>query len=364
MNVYRRGRGKNMKRTKVLTALLTAAALMMGTCATAMAADAPTVDVKKKYSLLNEGTEAPAETFKFTVVKEKAENSSWTADEMPMLQHADGTEATPDNVTITYDGSDGKKAAFEGTEQTVHLKFPVDGNTKPGQYTYKITETAGSTAGTVYDNKTIHAKVTVLNGADGVYVDSVSYTVDGGKLGDGEGFVNQYQAAKELKIKKEVTGNLGDTNKYFEVKVTLRGEDGKTVPQTFTVTGGSNASNPATITTGTETTFLIKHGETLTIANVPYGVTYTVQEKSYTGTDEGGYDAAKYTLNNVDKGTTSISDELVDADTEEVRITNNKGTQIDTGVVLDNLPYVILLAVVIGAAMAWFFRRRTSMDGE
>ena len=352
-----------MKKTKLFAMMLMVFGLLFGLCETALADNTPTVDITKVYSLLNEGTTAPDETFSFQIEKFSVENSSWTMDQMPMLTYSDGTELLNGNsVTISYDSTNGT-ATVEGTSQTVNLTFPVTEDTKPGQYTYKITETAGSTPGVAYDDKTVYARVTVLNGDEGVYVDSVTYTVEGGKLGDGEGFSNVYQAAKELTIGKTVTGNLGDNSKYFAVNVTLTGEAGA-ASQTFTVTGGSYTDNPNEITTGTQTTFYLKDGETLHIENVPYGVAYTVAEQDYTSADEGGYDAAKYTLNGTSTGTTSITDENVDSDTEAVQITNNKGTQIDTGVILDSLPYIILLVIVIGAAVVWFLRRRMDTDRE
>ncbi len=348
-----------MKRKKSLAALLTTAALMVGTATMAMAAEGgatePTVDITKVYSLLNDGTSAPAETFSFTVEKEAVANSEWTLDDVPDLQW-NGTPVG--TVKIDYVANEAVTAP--GVTKTENLSFPVDDNTRVGEYTYKITETKGSTAGVIYDNKVIHAKVTVLNNDEGVYVASVTYSVDGGKLGSGEGFENEYQAAKELTIEKEVKGNLGDKNKYFTVTVTLTGEEGKDTPPTFTVTGGKYGTT--TITLNVPAEFEIKHGDTLHIENLPYGITYTVVEKDYTGTD--GYNAAQYTLNGSSQGTTSVANELVDTASESVVITNEKGTDIDTGVSLDNLPYIILIAVVIVAAVFMFLRRRTVADRD
>lgn len=348
-----------MKKRRLFAAILLASALLLGLCTAVSAQEAPTVDITKIYSLLNEGTTAPEETFTFQIAKYSVTDSSCTLAQMPMLKLGDKDAG---EVTIVYDQTEGKTATAAGASQKVPLTFPVTADTKPGLYIYKITETAGTTAGVVYDGKTVYANVLVLNGENGVYVDSVRYTVEGGKLGDGEGFSNSYQAVKELTVQKTVTGNLGDKSKYFAVDVTLSkaGE----AEQTFSVTGGSNQENPTEITAGTQTTFYLKDGETLRIANVPYGITYTVKEQDYTAADNGGYDAAKYTLNGTSQGTASIDKEEVDADTEAVQIINNKGTQIDTGVVLDNLPYILLLVIVIAAAAVWFLRRRMDTDRD
>ena len=47
-----------------------------------------------------------------------------------------------------------------------------------------------------------------------------------------------------------------------------------------------------------------------------------------------------------------------DADT--VTITNNKDTDIDTGIILDSLPYVLVVTVVLSAAVLMFVNKRRS----
>ena len=130
---------------------------------------------------------------------------------------------------------------------------------------------------------------------------------------------------------------MGDPDQYFEFKVTLTGENGKTYGTSYAVSGGSNASNPNNIKIGEETTLLLKHGDTLSIANLPYGVSYTVTE-----TTASGYETTK----TGDTGT-------IDAAEQTAAFTNNKEREIDMGVTTDNLPYVMLLGFVtlLGAAM-------------
>lgn len=84
----------------------------------------------------------------------------------------------------------------------------------------------------------------------------------------------------------------------------------------YAVTGGSNTANPSTIKVGEATTFLLKHGDTITIANLPYRVEYTVTEtaaEGYTTTSTGDY------------GT-------INAAEQTAAFTNNKAGSIDTGV--------------------------------
>lgn len=344
-----------MKRTKLWKAFLLTAALTLGACGAVSAEEAttPTVDITKVYSLLNSGTTAPAQTFTFSVEPYKCTNGDVTEENMPVLKYGE-SEVGSDGVSIVY-----QDAITEKKEQTVNLTFTCGAETRVGEYVYKITENAGSTAGIEYSGKVIYAKVTVVNGETQPKIQSITYTVEGDKLGDGEGFENQYQAA-DLKISKKVTGTLGDKSKYFEVEVTLNGEEGKEYEESFAVSGGSYTENPTSITLKQAETFYLKNDETITIKNLPYGVTYTVVEKDYTESD--GYDAAKYLVNDTSQGTTSVSGEAVDEASEKVDIINNKGGSIDTGVILDNIPYLILIAVVIAAAIFLVLRRRTNTD--
>ena len=143
-------------------------------------------------------------------------------------------------------------------------------------------------------------------------------------------------------MSKTVTGNLGDESKYFEFKVTLTGVEGKTYGTSYAVTGGTNTANPNAIKIGEETTFLLKHGETIHIANLPYGVSYTVTETAATG----------YTTTKIgDTGTINAADQTA-------AFTNNKTGEIDMGVTTENLPYVLLIGFVVLAGAALLLKRK------
>ena len=111
---------------------------------------------------------------------------------------------------------------------------------------------------------------------------------------------------------------------------------------TNAVTGGSNTENPKSIKIGEETTFLLKHGDTIHIANLPYGVTYTVTE-----TAAEGYTTEK----TGDHGTISAVDQTA-------AFTNTKNGEVDTGVVLNNMPYILVLAVLAAGVAVFIIRKR------
>ena len=81
-------------------------------------------------------------------------------------------------------------------------------------------------------------------------------------------------------------------------------------------------------------------------------MTYTVTESDYTA---DGYDAAAYEFGDDNK--------KIDSAEDKVTITNNKGTTVDTGVFLDSLPYIMLLAIVgVGATLFVSKKRRAFED--
>ena len=119
-----------------------------------------------------------------------------------------------------------------------------------------------------------------------------------------------------------------------------------TYPETFAVSGGSYAQNPKTIKLSEETTFMLKHGDTISIANLPYDVDYMVIE-----TAADGY-------------TTTSTNEIgrISAAEQTAAFTNVKNSAVDTGVMLDSLPYVLILAAVLGVAAAMVVRRRRGAE--
>ena len=287
--------------------------------------DMTSVTVTKVYKLVGEGT-SPAETF-------------------TLQQEGDGVvksgEATvaPDLGTITGATFNEGAASADGAEANITITLPT--YDKVGVYEYTLKEMAGTTAGVTYYGAPIRLVVTVINDETGNLRVAAVHTESEGTKSDE--FENTYSAGT-LNVTKTVTGNLGDKSQFFEFKVTLTGEEGKTYANSYTVSGGSYVSNPTSIAIGTETTFYLKHGETLSIANLPYGVSYTVTEmavEGYTTTKEG------------DSGS-------ITAATQTAAFTNERTTTVDTGITTDSLPYVLLLGIVALAGAVLFIKRRAN----
>ena len=298
-------------------------------------ADTGTIEIGKVVSITNGGTTCPNETFYFTVDKYNVSDSAIT---------------NPQDIpTIS-----GFSVDYRGVTSKATISIPdTSAFTTVGIYTYKVKETPGTTAGIDYSNEEMYLQVTVSNGEAGLTRDVVLYKLnaDGTKttLVKTDNFTNVYSAGS-LAVSKEVTGNMGDKTKDFKVTVTFTAPAGKTVNSTISYTDGTTDNNivPNNWTNGTATAEItLKHDETVTFTNIPYGVTYTVVEDDYTGE---GYDAAGYTF--VD------SNKIIDTASETVTITNNKGIHIDTGIFFDNGIYIAILAIVLIAAAAFIIRRR------
>ena len=128
------------------------------------------------------------------------------------------------------------------------------------------------------------------------------------------------------------------------------GEEADNIESIVSVGETSYKTNPTAITIGANeaTTFYLRHGETLVLSNIPYGVTYTVDEVNTDGYEE--------TVSGNESGT--IKTEITN-----VAYTNNKNNEsIDTGIYLDNLPYIIVFAGVLAAVAVLVIRRRRVDD--
>lgn len=322
-----------MKAKKLLAGVLTCA-MMLTMGMTAFAADnkdQEKVTITKVYQLKGNGT-SPAETFTLEQVGEGK------------VTDGDATSA-PNLGTITGAEFAVGEATAEGTEKDITVTLPT--YTNVGVYEYTLKEVARTTAGVAYHPGTIKLVVTVVNGDNGNLRIAGVHTETGNNV-KSDTITNTY-SANTLKVSKKVEGNLGDKSKYFKFKVTLIGEEGKTYGDSYTVKGGSNAANPKTIKIGVETTFVLKDGDTISIENLPAGVSYTVVEEEATG----------YTPESTgDTGIISAKNESTAA------FTNTKGNNnIDTGINLTTLPYMLTIAAIfVIAAIAFVAKRRRFED--
>ena len=309
------------------------------------------VTITKKYTVTgSEGKKAPAETFTFTVTPGAKVNGA--------EKTVEKSEAT--TIPTMAANSNEKTVAFTALTEDGTGTFTVDvanlNITKPGMYYYTVTETPSNIAGVDYAAKSMIMVITAGYADDGedsslsywaALHDSTNYNDKNSK------FENTYTAGS-LKVTKKVTGSLGDKDKKFNVDVTFTAPAGKTVKSTITyVNNGTESITPDAWELNTtinqyeaKVTVELAHKGSVQFNNIPKDVTYIVEEQDYSG--------AEYTATYEGDKSGMIAN-----DVKSTTITNHKGDDnIDTGVILDNAPYILMLAVVAGGAMTLVIKKR------
>lgn len=161
-------------------------------------------------------------------------------------------------------------------------------------------------------------------------------------------------ASANLTVTKTVTGKLGDTNKAFTFQIL----DASGNPVTLT-TGNYEFSNTngALLNDGTDGKFTLKDGASITFKNLPSGQ-YKVVEDNYSGEKyETSYVVDSGTPVNGQEATVTIG-----TDAKQIDFTNHRTLEPDLGVLLDTLPYIVILAVVAGGVALLMLRKRRKED--
>lgn len=161
-------------------------------------------------------------------------------------------------------------------------------------------------------------------------------------------------ASANLTISKTVTGKLGDTNKAFTFTITKA--DGTAANITNTNIEISEADRAKVEWKGNGQ-FTLKDGASITFKNLPSGE-YKIVEEDYTG--------EKYeTSYVVDSGTSTDGQEAtvtIGTDAKQINFTNHRTLEPDLGVLLDTLPYIVILAVVAGGVALLMLRKHRKED--
>lgn len=161
-------------------------------------------------------------------------------------------------------------------------------------------------------------------------------------------------ASANLTVTKTVTGKLGDTNKAFTFQIL----DASGNPVTLT-TGNYEFSNTngALLNDGTDGKFTLKDGASITFKNLPSGQ-YKVVEDDYSGEKyETSYVVGSGTPENKREASVTIG-----TDAKQIDFTNHRTLEPDLGVLLDTLPYIVILAVVAGGVALLMLRKRRKED--
>lgn len=342
----------------------------------------------------------PANEVTFTITPHKISKNN---DQTEPTTHIDCTVTVTCNLTFTayfnvkYPGKDDYK--------TVNRKAYLWDKNHPDKYT--VTKYVNDTTvpleihdadGSVWEFDGWYPENDTGDGPNetaGVIKDSAwPYKVSEKELNNNKGdrVVNFYahyrKATSDVTITKEVSGLLGDTQKGFTFNVSIKQGDKD-------CTGVKAMQNNVEVPL---TNITLKHRDSVTLENVPIGATIEVTEKTpgahykvtatgYTTEQDGGgdvkftYVAVANTTTANDTGEAALmllsmeEDTAVEADSATMayatgtKVTNNQITVTnhctlfpDTGVLLDTLPYIVILAVVAGGVALLMLRKRRKED--
>lgn len=393
-----------MKLKKIFAGVL-AAAMMLTVGATAAFATAATTD-----TTANPGTDSFAETITldstltltkhYNVVKGKAPLENFNFNVTYLGSKSVETNVTHPGATITQ-----KEAKFDTSitgatatglpvgDYSANFTIAMSelglsnlGGT--GIFVYKIAEVDAGTPGVVYntDQGALYMIVTVTHKTtgtnhqivDGQYDYEVALrrapadaTVDqalaGTKVLAANAFHNTYgadNAVNGVELKKTVHGNFGDLGKEFTFNVAFtKGVDKNYGPITVDNDAGYDIYKVAKngekgdkvedteLEYGQTYIVTLKHNTKITFNNLPAGVTYTMTEN---GKDSDGKVDGLYTVNGEQNNGTVAAG----AQVAKENIENTNEGQPDMGVVLDNAPYIAMLAIVAIGGVALMLNKR------
>ena len=154
-------------------------------------------------------------------------------------------------------------------------------------------------------------------------------------------------------ITKKVEGLFGDRSKQFRIVVT--GPNG--FSQEFTL---------AHEETGTLNNLMVQVGDVITITEYDASDYDTTAQIYYSNSSNGllGANGQEFTGENEKTTTITITDDMIDLDEINITVTNEKDAPVDNGVLLDTLPYILILVVVAGGGVLLFLRKRKNDDDE
>lgn len=178
----------------------------------------------------------------------------------------------------------------------------------------------------------------------------------------------------DVTITKQVTGLLGDTNKEFAFSATVT-NDGENITSQIDAVDENNSKVDLS-------SFKLKHNQKITLKGVPVGATVTVTEiapgahykvtaTGYTGEQDGGNNVSftYITVKSADAvetvseaGTETAMAVMTAVEADDIVVTNHATLKPDTGVLLDTLPYIVILAVVAGGVALLMLRKHRKED--
>lgn len=343
------------------------------------------VKVNKELDIA-EGITTPTATFTFKFAPKSGQNSA----NVP-YETVTSTNGTIPNRTVTYGAGDtlpqGKTAITKATDDI----FAGVTYANAGEYVYTVSEEqtgwtalANNIDTLTFDTKTYEMHVFVKNKSQGTgtyisnvyFVDTTAgsttaatakkagnteagteggskvykydlfknkYTKKAGKTGDTPSTINPN--ADALTITKKVAGGLASKTKNFTFKLTFKAAS---TDETGTYTG-TKGSEQIQFTKDVEKEFTLHDGESLVFSDLPAGTKYTLKEEGTSGYTPSSAYKENGTLKNGATGTQSqaytVADVLIGEKENNNIVTNTLPEVTPTGLLIDNLPFIIMIGL-------------------
>ena len=153
------------------------------------------------------------------------------------------------------------------------------------------------------------------------------------------------QSTVTLTVTKTVTGNFGDKSKAFQFSMQVDGGNSFELIVNGTALAKGSQS---------DYTFSLKDGENIVIEGMPVGKKIVLAETN----------AEQYTVSfndTVETNRNYVNEKGLKENTT-INVTNHRNVSPDTGVFVDSLPYILIIACVAGAAALFLIRRRKKRE--
>lgn len=153
------------------------------------------------------------------------------------------------------------------------------------------------------------------------------------------------QSTVTLTVTKTVTGNFGDKSKAFQFSMQVDGGNSFELIVNGTALAKGSQS---------DYTFSLKDGENIVIEGMPVGKKIVLAETN----------AEQYTVSfndTVETNRNYVNEKGLKENTT-INVTNHRNVSPDTGVFVDSLPYILIIACVAGVAALFLIRRRKKRE--
>lgn len=208
-------------------------------------------------------------------------------------------------------------------------------------------ETKTTADGTVYTFKGWYTDENCTQKAD---------FVNGTISADTTFYAKYVPASANLTVTKTVTGKLGDTNKAFTFTITKADGTSANITDANVEISEADSAKVEWLRNGK---FTLKDGASITFKNLPSGE-YKIVEDDYIGEKydtswQIGTDGEVHEKNSTATVTIGTTEQTV-------HFTNHRTLEPDLGVLLDTLPYLVILAVVAGGVALLMLRKHRKED--